>query len=111
MTKQQFDKLSKYEQVFRWAINSNFIHLSNGEFKEVSILYTEVYNDKLSPAQMSCNACRLKALKQLGNDYFAKKEDIAKREAKKAEKQAEEEKKKTEVKKTSGRPPKINLNA
>ena len=122
MTKEQFEKAKKYEQPFRWAIHSNFIHLSNGEFKEISDLYTEVYNDRLTPAQSNCNACRLKALQRLGNDYFALKEKYEKEAQEKAP--AEDAQKPVEENKTSkptatttktvkkaGRPKKIDLNA
>ena len=122
MNKEQFEKAKRYEQAFRWAIHSNFIHLSNGEFREISDLYTEVYNDKLTPAQSTCNACRLKALQKLGKDYFALKEKYEKeaeenKPAESTEKPAESDitpKTNTTTKapaKKAGRPKKINLNA
>ncbi len=115
MTKEQFNKLQPYEQQLLWAIKSNFIHMSSGEFGAIAEIYKELYNETITRTQSACNTCRLKALKRIGNDYFKKKEEIEER-AKKAEekKKAEEEKKKAaEAKKNkgAGRPPKIDLNA
>ena len=119
MTKESYEKLKPYEQVFRWAIYSNFVHMSAGEFNTLAGLYNEVYKTPITKAQSTCNACRLRALKQLGNDYFAKQQEIAKREEKKKQQQEQQDKALTELqtmqgeqeKKPVGRPKSIDLDA
>lgn len=108
MTKEQFNKLQPYEQQLLWAIKSNFIHMSSGEFGAIAEIYKELYNETITRTQSACNTCRLKALKRIGNDYFKKKEEIEERA-----KKAEEKKKAADAKKNkgAGRPPKIDLNA
>ena len=127
MTEEQFRILEPYEQSFRWAIRSNFIHMSNGEFTTIKNLYHEVFGKNMTVAQSNCNACRLKALQEMGRAYFEYKESAE--AAKNAEKKPQEEttpKKATEKpiesdkenkttndttapKKKAGRPKKIDL--
>lgn len=127
MTEEQFRILEPYEQSFRWAIRSNFIHMSNGEFTTIKNLYHEVFGKNMTVAQSNCNACRLKALQEMGRAYFAYKE--AAEAAKNAEKKPQEEttpenatekpvesdkdnkttKDTTAPKKKAGRPKKIDL--
>lgn len=111
MTREFYEKLLPYEQKFRWAIKSNFISMSQGDFAQIAELYQELYGKGLTKSQTTCNTCRLNALKKLGNDFFAKQEEIAQREAKKTAKAAAEENNKSEETKKVGRPPKIDLNA
>lgn len=89
MTEEQFRILEPYEQSFRWAIRSNFIHMSNGEFTTIKNLYHEVFGKNMTVAQSNCNACRLKALQEMGRAYFEYKE--AAEAAKNAEKKPQEE--------------------
>lgn len=122
MTKEQFEKLQAFEQQLLWAIKSNFIHMSSGEFNTIAGIYADVYKVPLTRAQSSCNTCRLKALKQLGEDYFKKKTEIEEKAKKAEEKKASEKasekpnkttknNKGTSTSKGAGRPPKIDLNA
>lgn len=97
MTRELVKKCSAYEKAFNWAINSNFVRMSNAEFSAVAALYTEALGKGLSASQMTCNTCRLNAMKTLGKEYFKWKEFYA------------EEDKKDKAKKKVGRPPKINL--
>ena len=74
MTEEQYKALEPYEQSFRWAIKSNFIHMSNGEFTTIKNLYHEIFGKNMTVAQSNCNACRLKALQEMGRAYFDYKE-------------------------------------
>lgn len=80
MTKEMIDKCSKFELQLRWAVKSNFVHMTNKEFSEIAALYKSVYGEGLTTSQMTCNTCRLKALKRLGNDYFESVQAIALKE-------------------------------
>ena len=91
MTKEQLEKLSKYEKELNYAVKLNFMNLGNGVFNEILKVYEELYNSTLTKSQYNCASCRLKALKKIGEDYFAAKEE--------AEKEAE--------KKKPGRPKKM----
>lgn len=95
MKKETYEKCLKWDKVFRNAIKLNFIHLSASEFGEIALIYAEHFGKTLTASQMGCNSCRLRSLKELGQDYL---------------KQAEEEKKKEEEqpkKNKGGRPKKI----
>lgn len=80
MTEELFEKCGAYEQQLRWAVRSNFVHMTNSEFAKVAALYKEVYGEGLTPAQMTCATCRLRALQRLGNDYFNQQQEMAKKE-------------------------------
>lgn len=73
MTKEQYESLTKWEDVFDKAIKKNFIHLSNTEFNEIADVYDKLYTP-LTKRERNCNLCRLKALKKIGEDYFKYKE-------------------------------------
>lgn len=75
--------------------------MNNTDFSKVAAIYKEVFGEGLTLSQMTCNTCRLRALKRLGEDYFNYEQKLA-QEAKQ-ERQAEPEKKK------AGRPKKINI--
>lgn len=107
MTKEFYEKLVPYEKAFRYAVKSNFISMSAGEFNAIAYLYEEYFKEALTKSQSSCNTCRLRAVKKLGEEYFKKKEEIEAREKKKQEK----DNNKGEETKKVGRPPKIDLNA
>ena len=127
MTLEQYKALEPYEQSFRWAIKSNFIHMSNSEFTTIKNLYHEIFGKNMTVAQSNCNACRLKALQEMGRAYFDYKE--AAESVKNAEKKQQEEdgalkpaetpveepkteetnKDTTAPKKKAGRPKKIDL--
>ena len=77
MTKEQYEKISEYEQQLRWAVKSNFIHMTNTEFSKLAMMYKEFYGEALTQSQMTCNTCRLRALQRLGNDYFAYQQQMA----------------------------------
>ena len=70
ITKEIYTKLKDQEKVLKNAVNMDFVHLSAEEFKMFAEIYTEVFGVSLTRSQMNCNSCRLKALKDLGKEYF-----------------------------------------
>lgn len=70
ITKEIYTKLKDHEKVLKNAVNLDFVHLSAAEFKFFADIYTEVFGVSLTRSQMNCNSCRLKALKDLGKEYF-----------------------------------------
>lgn len=84
--KELMEKLSKWETVFNNSIKLNFIHLSASEFGEIANLYKAVFGKTLTKAQMSCNSCRLRSLKELATEYFKEKD---RQEKEKREKEKE----------------------
>lgn len=89
MTQEQYEKLKEYDKELKWAVRSSFVHMTNQEFSKVAALYKEVYGEGLTTSQMTCNTCRLKALKRLGEEYLKMQQDIANEEEEKR-KQIEE---------------------
>lgn len=102
INKEIYTKLKDHEKVLKNAVNLDFVHLSSTEFKMFAEIYTEVFGVSLTRSQMNCNSCRLKALKDLGKEYFsvAKSYEILEKE--------EQEIVKQQTKKR-GRPKKIDV--
>lgn len=115
MTKEQYERLEKFEAELRYAVRMNFMSMTNGKFAELVMIYKDVYGQELNHRQMGCSTCRLNALKRLGKDYFAYQQELAEKE--KAERLNAEEPKSEEPKveepkkKKAGRPRKIDLDA
>lgn len=103
MTREQVEQCKEFEQDFRWAINTNFIHMDNTRFSKVAKLYKDILGVAMTKNQMTCNTCRLNAMKALGNDYFASRDAFAKEDREKEKEEAEAPKKK------AGRPRKIDI--
>lgn len=101
MTQEQYEKCKEWEQQLRWAVKSNFVHMNNTDFSKVAAIYKEVFGEGLTLAQMTCNTCRLRALKRLGEDYFNYEQKLAQ--------EAKEERTQEPEKKKVGRPKKINI--
>ena len=101
MTKELYEKCKAYEQQFRWAIKSSFVHMSSTEFSKVAALYKEAFGEGLTTSQMTCNTCRLNALKRLGDEYFKMQQELAE--------EAKEERTQETEKKKSGRKKKIDI--
>lgn len=74
MTKEQFDKISKFDLQFRTAVKNNFVRMSQGEFNEIVPVYKEVTGKSFTKSQMLCNNCRLKMVQELGKAYMDYKE-------------------------------------
>jgi hypothetical protein len=95
MTKDIHDKLKEFEEIFKYAIKMDFLRITPDVFKAIMEIYKEHFGKTLNKTQMSCNSCKLKAIKELGKEYFAYVEEVV-----------EEEKHKT---KRRGRPKKIDI--
>lgn len=102
MTREQFEKCKEWEQQLRWAVKSNFVHMNNTDFSKVAAIYKEVFGEGLTLAQMTCNTCRLRTLKRLGEDYFNYEQKLAQ--------EAKEERTQETEKKKAGRKKKIDIN-
>ena len=73
MNKEQHDKLIKYEQIFRTAIESNYYRSMDSRFAADFIDMCHELNVYIKP---SCPACVLNALKAIGKLYFDYKEPV-----------------------------------
>ena len=73
MNKEQHEKLIKYEQIFRTAIESNYYRSMDSRFAEDFISMCHELNVYIKP---SCPACVLTALKTMGRLYFDYKEPV-----------------------------------
>lgn len=102
MTREEVQLCENYEQIFRWAIRSNFVHLTQSEFNDIAKLYKDILGVGMTKSQMTCNTCRLNAIKALGNAYFESRDEYIKEDR---EKEMEMEK----PKKKAGRPRKIDI--
>lgn len=98
MTREQVEKCKVYEQQFSWAVKTNFLRMNNTEFGAIAAIYKEVFGKELNKSQMTCNTCRLRAIKELGTDYFSSRD-----------KYTLEDRKIEQEKPKRGRPRKIDL--
>ena len=73
MNKEQHNKLIKYEQIFRTAIESNYYRSMDSRFAADFIDMCHELNVYIKP---SCPACVLNALKAMGKLYFDYKEPV-----------------------------------
>lgn len=73
MNKEQHEKLIKYEQIFRTAIESNYYRSMDSRFAADFIDMCHELNVYIKP---SCPACVLNALKAMGKLYFDYKEPV-----------------------------------
>lgn len=71
MTKEQHDKLIKYESIFKTAIESNYYRSMDSRFAADFISMCHELHVYIKP---SCPACVLNALKTMGKLYFDYKE-------------------------------------
>ena len=73
MNKEQHNKLIKYEQIFRTAIDSNYYRSMDSRFAADFIDMCHELHVYIKP---SCPACVLNALKAIGKLYFDYKEPV-----------------------------------
>ena len=73
MNKEQHDKLIKYENIFKTAIDSNYYRSMDSRFAADFIDICHELNVYVKP---SCPACVLNALKTMGKLYFDYKEPV-----------------------------------
>ena len=71
MTKEQHEKLIKYESIFKTAIDSNYYRAMDSRFAADFISMCYELHIHIKP---NCPACILNALKTMGKLYFAYKE-------------------------------------
>ena len=83
LTEEQYEKLKPYEKDLRNAYKNSFVHMGGADFNVVADIYDQVADKPLSKSQRSCNACRLRALKQLGEAYENHEKGKAEAEKKK----------------------------
>lgn len=72
MTREQHENLKKYEQIFRTAIDSQYIRAMDSRFAADFINICHELNIYINT---SCPACVLKAAQTLGKLYFEYKEE------------------------------------
>ena len=72
MTREQHENLKKYEQIFRTAIDSQYIRAMDSRFAADFINICHELNIYINT---SCPACVLKAAQTLGKLYFDYKEE------------------------------------
>lgn len=111
MTKEQYERLQKFEAELRYAVRMNFMSMTNGKFAELVMIYKDLYGQELNKRQMGCSTCRLNALKRLGKDYFAHQQELAEKEKAERLEKAKESTVDEPKKKKAGRPRKIDLDA
>ena len=73
MTKEQHDKLVKYESIFKTAIESNYYRSMDSRFAADFISMCHELHVYVKP---SCPQCVLTALKTMGRLYFEYKEPV-----------------------------------
>lgn len=73
MNKIQHEKLIKYEQIFKTAIDSNYYRSMDSRFAADFISMCHELHVYVKP---SCPACVLNALKTMGRLYFDYKEPV-----------------------------------
>ena len=70
MDRETYNKLKKFEDIFKHAIKMDFLRIGWETFDEIADIYEQYFNVKMNKSQRNCNTCRLKAVKQLGKAYF-----------------------------------------
>lgn len=73
MTKEQHEKLIKYESIFKTAIDANYYRSMDSRFAADFISMCKELHVYIKP---SCPACVLTALKTMGRLYFDYKEPV-----------------------------------
>ena len=64
MTKEQYAKIERFKPQFQQA-KSNFIRIPRGELEIIRQVYNELFNAGYTPANLNCNHCVLKMMKQM----------------------------------------------
>lgn len=104
MTRETYHKLKDKERILKNAVNMDFIHLTASEFSFYADIYKEVFGISLTRSQMNCNSCRLKAVKQIGAEYFKVALAYEKLDKEEAEVQTPKKEKKSRKKKVVDEP-------
>ena len=102
LTKEQYESLKPYAKHIISAYKNSFLHMSGTDFLKVAELYKDIFNETITKARMSCNTCRLNALRKLGELYVAyeaKEKERAQKETADNQEPKEEKPKRTRTKK------------
>lgn len=69
MKLEMYERLKPYEEYFRQA-RKDYMRVPSTKYRELAELYAEHFGKRLTPGEMSCGRCQLRALKQLAEDYY-----------------------------------------
>ena len=90
MTKELFEKLSKYEEKLHTAFYCDFVRLTDPSMKrDLAQLHKELFGTE-GNIMNGCNRCVLTALKNIAREYYRFQKQLEAEEAKKAEEVREE---------------------
>lgn len=71
ITKEQHDRLSKYNQQLDTAYHLNYLrNLGREAVNELDIIYQEIFNQP-SKLKSGCSACVMQETKRLAKEYFS----------------------------------------
>ena len=70
MTKENHDRLTKYESILSSAVKSSYARLLESEMREIAEVYKDHFGIALTKSQLNCSTCKLHALQRIGKDYF-----------------------------------------
>lgn len=100
ITKEQHDRLSKYNQQLDTAYHLNYLrNLGREAVNELDIIYQEIFNQP-SKLKSGCSACVMQETKRLAKEYFSYVPP--KQEEEETENNTEIKEKKTRRKKQDG---------
>ena len=85
LTREIVERLGEFEQNMRSAVGANFVNMRGSDFLRYARIYEEITGEKLTPGKLSCNTCRLAALKKLWGPYTESKEFYSELDKKAAE--------------------------
>lgn len=71
MTKEIYERLKEYENILKYAISMDYLRVTPDVFKVLAEIYKDYTGKALTRAQLNCNSCRIKAIKELGKGYYA----------------------------------------
>lgn len=70
MTQEIYNKLKSYESVLKNANDNKYFKLSSDEFNDIADIYTQIFNKKITKAQLNCNSCRVKIVKEIAKAFL-----------------------------------------
>lgn len=70
MTQEIYNKLKCYESTLSNANDNKYFKLNSDEFNDIADIYTEVFNKKITKAQLNCNSCRVKIVKEIAKAFL-----------------------------------------
>lgn len=64
MTKDQYEKVKEFKPQFKLA-KTNFVRISRGDLEIIRNVYNELFKKDLKPANLNCNSCVIKMMKEM----------------------------------------------